>query len=244
MRLKWTGEMAAFLVDNAPGRTSDELADLFEARFGVRLTPSQLANACFRFGAKGRVRAGDFEAGHVPWNKGLPQDEWGMDEAAAARVRSGRFEAGNVPHNRRPIGYERVNKDGFVEVKVSDGRGRASKRNYRVKHAVEYERAHGSVPDGCAVVFADGDRRNFDPGNLVAVPKGLLVSVHHLGIPYSDRATLGAAVAIARVRGAARAAAMRHARTCAECGAEFFADHESQARCRACIERGRRHARS
>lgn len=242
--MKWTEEMAAFLVDNAPGRTSEELTDLFEGRFGARLTASQLANACFRFGAKGRVNTGDFETGSVPWNKGLPQDEWGMDEAAYARARSHRFEAGHVPHNRRPLGHERVDKDGFVEVKVSDGRGRASKRNYRAKHRVEYERAHGPVPDGCAVAFADGDRRNFDPENLVAVPKGLLFAVNHMGIPYSDRATLETAVAIARVRSAARAAALRHPRTCGECGGEFLADHESQMRCRSCIERGKRNARS
>lgn len=71
-----------------------------------------------------------------------------------------------------PVGSERDSGRGYVLVKVAEHpRVPQSKDNWRMKHVLAYERAHGPVPEGCVVVFADRDHSNFSPGNLVAVPR-------------------------------------------------------------------------
>lgn len=96
-----------------------------------------------------------------------------------------------------PIGSERDTGKGYVLVKVAEHpRVPQSKDNWRMKHVLAYERAHGPVPEGCVVVFADRDHSNFSPGNLVAVPRSLLGLLNGPGAPeWRDAETLSAAVA-------------------------------------------------
>lgn len=68
--------------------------------------------------------------------------------------------------NRLPLGTERVHEHAnTVWVKVSfDGK---EKQQWRPKHHVAWEKANGrKVPTGYRVVFKDGNKRNFDAGNL------------------------------------------------------------------------------
>lgn len=96
-----------------------------------------------------------------------------------------------------PVGSERDTGRGYVLVKVAEHpRVPQSKDNWRMKHVLAYERAHGPVPEGCVVVFADRDHSNFSPGNLVAVPRSLLGLLNGPGAPeWRDAETLSAAVA-------------------------------------------------
>jgi hypothetical protein len=67
------------------------------------------------------------------------------------------------------VGAER-NNSGIVEVKV------AEPHVWRSKHCLVWEAHHGrQVPDGHVVIFADRDRRNFAPNNLLLVSRGELV---------------------------------------------------------------------
>ena len=45
------------------------------------------------------------------------------------------FAKGNVPPNHRPVGSERISKDGYIEVKV------AEPNKWRLKQRVVYEEA-------------------------------------------------------------------------------------------------------
>jgi hypothetical protein len=62
-----------------------------------------------------------------------------------------------------PVGAERL-YNGYVEVKVS-------RSEWRWKHHLIWEQAHGVVPEGHMVCFADGDNRNFSLDNLAAVSR-------------------------------------------------------------------------
>lgn len=237
--MKWTDEMRGFFVGFVPGHSEAEIADAFEERFGVRLTEGQIGNAKTRFGVRSGTHGGRFEKGNTPPNKGVPMSEWGLAEEKAGRIRGSWFRKGSRPANAKPIGSERASKEGYIEVKVADGRGNG---NYRPKHVVVYEEHRGPVPDGCAVVFADGDRRNFDPGNLVAVPRSVLAQMNNMRIEWRDRETLRAAMAAAEVRIAAAKAERSMGRTCRECGAPFLPGFRNQSRCRACIDAKRKEA--
>lgn len=116
---------------------------------------------------------------------------------AANGRQSRRGNGGGRLDRRKPVGYEREAK-GYVLVKVApEATVPQSKDNWRLKHVVEWERANGrKVPEGHMVMFADGDRRNFDPSNLVAVPRTVIGLLNGPDAPeWHDADTLRSAVA-------------------------------------------------
>lgn len=126
---------------------------------------------------------------------------------------------------RVPVGTERVSKDGYVVVKVAEEATVAmSKDNWRLKHVHVWEQANGPLPEGMVVYFADGDRRNFDVGNLVAVPRRLVGTINSMGVPWHDAEELRAVVAMAEVKYRMREAWFSAERTCEVCGARFVPD--------------------
>lgn len=241
-RIKWTAEMEGFLRSFIPGHSEREIADAFEERFGVRPNKWHVKNAKVRLGVKSGTVGGRFTKGQAPANKGKTWDEMGISEKSRARMRKTWYEKGNEPHNgkRIPLGTERLTKDGYVQVKVRRLRKAKANDGWRMKHHLVWEEANGRpVPPSTMIVFADGDRRNFDPENLVAVPRRLWAVISHSGIPFADRDTLLSAMDIAKARAAAHGARMRK-RPCGVCGEEFTPRHPNQKTCDACLEAGLR----
>lgn len=149
----------------------------------------------------------------------------------------------------KPVGSTRVGKDGYLMVKVKEWPDRpCSKDNWRFKHHVEWERANGRpVPEGWTVFFADGDNRNFDPGNLVALPRKYIGQLNNPELPsYGDRETLLACVALCDLRTATLDAEAERPRECAVCGSTFTPTEVQRMykkpvqTCPSCIEQGRR----
>lgn len=137
-----------------------------------------------------------------------------------------------------PVGAERYGKGkGYVLVKVAESPTvPQSKDNWRLKHVVEYERAHGPVPDGCNVVMANRNPRDFSPGNLVAVPSRLMARINSIDSPdWNDAESLRACIAWCELNRAVNDAEMRMPRRCGVCGREFTPQGKSN-----WIERGRR----
>jgi hypothetical protein len=103
-----------------------------------------------------------------------------------------RFKPGHPGFNQgHSIGTEREKKD-FTEVKIGKG-----KYGWKFKHRLIWEAANGPVPDGHAVIFADGDKTNFDPDNLILVsPEENIVMIFNgLITPDRDLTKAGKAVA-------------------------------------------------
>lgn len=247
-RIKWDEGRIAWFRAFVPGHTESEISAEHERIYGTPLTENQIGCAKTAFGVKSGTHGGRFEKGMAPHNKGRTWAEQGISQESQERMRGTCFKKGEV--RDRPdgwikrIGYERVNKDGYVEVKVMDSRidGVQPKvpgqfnRNYRLKHQAVYEQVHGPIPRGCNVVFADGDRRNFDPENLVAVPRELWAVIARRGIEFWDKASLETAMNIARLD-RARTSAMKAPRSCKRCGREFEPRYAKQRTCDACLGR-------
>lgn len=239
----WAGhpEYDEFLAGFIPGHTEREIASAFEERFGIRLTRSQVKNAKQRTGVRSGTVPSRFEKGHVPANKGRTWDEMGIPEETRERMRRGQFKPGALPHNALglPIGSERVVGGGYIEVKVAErpsGRGPAHD-NWVPKQRLVWEEANGrELSADEIVVFADGDNRNFDPGNLVAMTKAEHAVIVRQGLSYADRATCETARTIARLKMAAAGAELRP-RRCGECGREFRLRFKGQRRCDRCLGR-------
>ena len=158
-----------FLENKYPGRNIEDLRQLFNKKFHRDMTWQQIRIAVH---SRGFVngRDGRFQIGHKPWNMGTK---------GLVKPNSGNFRKGQTPVNTRPLGAERITKDGFTEIKIRERNpytGAATR--YKHKHVHIYEQLHGRVPEGCCVFFRDGDRFNFEPGNLVLISRAELVRLN------------------------------------------------------------------
>ena len=85
----------------------------------------------------------------------------------ARKLNSGinfRFKKGCIPHNKKKIGDEFIHElTGYTFVKVGEPRQWVQKQRY------VYEQYYGKIPKGYNVIFADGNKKNFDIDNLMLV---------------------------------------------------------------------------
>lgn len=240
---KWTAEAEAWFREFVPGHSEREISAEHERLFGVPLTESQIGNAKHRLGVKSGTNGGRFQKGNVPHNKGRSWDEQGISPESQARSRATCFKKGQVSGiaavRKREIGFERVSKDGYIEVKVKDGLQGEANDNFRMKHQLVWEEANGQpVPPSTHIVFADGDKRNFDPDNLVAVPRSLWAAICKHRMQYHDAESLRACMNVARLYHAAYAASLTP-RRCQKCGRTFKPRYPHQRTCDGCLERMR-----
>ncbi len=153
-------EVRRFIKENYHGVGHKEMADLLNKTFGRNYTQMQMKAYYGRCKFDSGL-TGQFSIGHVPFNKGKEKFWIGGEET--------QFKKGNVPVNYRPVGSERVNVDGYIEIKVADP------NKWRLKHQVIWEKKSGPIPKGYAVIFGDGNTSNLNPDNLVLVSRQQLV---------------------------------------------------------------------
>jgi hypothetical protein len=161
-------EVCAFFEANNYGRSSQEMTDLLNATFGANYTRAQIK--CYRTNHHlNSGLTGRFEKGHEPYNKGQKRGNLpGMERT--------QFKPGHMPHNHRPVGSERVNRDGYRERKI------AEPKTWRAVHVLNWEAAHGPVPKGHKVIFKDGNRANPELANLLLVSNGDLAVMNKRGL--------------------------------------------------------------
>lgn len=132
-------------------------------------------------------RDGCFVEGQTAFNKGLHCAPGTGGRHPNAR--KSHFRKGHTPHNSKPVGHERVTKDGYIEINIDQVNPHTGyQRRYVQKHRYLWEIAHGPVPAGHALKCLDGDRQNTAPENWIAVPRGLLprLSGRWASIPYDQ----------------------------------------------------------
>ena len=154
--IRYTDEMLEWVQANQAGITRAELTELFNAKFDMDLGRGTLAALCKRKGWKSNIDA-RYPKGIVPWNK----DKKGYMGANATS-----FKKGQTPKNHRPVGSERITKDGYIQVKI------AEPRTWRLKHIVEWEKVNGKLPKGHCIRLLDGDKTNCDIDNLICISRG------------------------------------------------------------------------
>ena len=160
---RYTDEERAFLIEIVPGRSYAEIAEKFNARFSPPITTGQV-NSFIGNNKLDTGRTGRFYKGQPAHNKGK----------YSRRSPATEFAKGHVPHNYKPVGSTRISRDGYTEIKV------ANPRKWRQLHVVVFEKEHGRVPNGHVIIFADGNKQNVAPENLILVTRAeLLVLNRH-----------------------------------------------------------------
>lgn len=113
-------------------------------------------------------RTGHFERGQDPHNKGKPHPTRGR--AAETQFKKG-GRSGKAAMLYKPIGTERLCKDGYRERKVHDGMPLQSR--WRAVHLIEWEAINGPIPKGHCLKCL-GDKANTSPANWELISRGLL----------------------------------------------------------------------
>lgn len=174
-RKQYTKEQIDYLKElSDQGLFNSEIARLFNKRFGTNRTETAIQLMRAKYGLKTTAR-NYWPKGHEPWNKGMKGVNFGGKDT--------QFKTGNMPHNWVPIGSERITKDGYIQVKVQEG---AKQKNWRGKHILIWEEHNGPLPPGHAVIFGDGNKRNFDLDNLVLVTRAQLVRMNQSSLIHDD----------------------------------------------------------
>ena len=153
-------DVLAFFEANNKGRTAQEMTDLLNTTFGAEYTCQQI-KSCRARNHWDSGLTGQFKKGHTPHNKGRK----GVSHPGTERTQ---FKPGQMPRNHRPVGSERVNKDGYRERKIADP------KTWRAVHVLNWEAVHGPVPKGHTVVFKDGNKAHAAVENLMLVSRAEL----------------------------------------------------------------------
>lgn len=101
-----------------------------------------------------------FKKGSIPPNKGKK-----MSPEIYEKVKETMFKKGNSPVNHREVGSERINVDGYIEIKV------AEPNRWRLKHRLIWEQHNGIIPEGCNVQFKNHNTLDCRIENLYLISK-------------------------------------------------------------------------
>lgn len=161
--IKWKEhpEMVEFMMEYIPGHQEPEIRAEFEKRFGIVLTEGQIGNFKHLHRVKSGTHGGRFPKGHITHNKGKK-----MPKEVYEKAKGTMFRKGHIPENHKEVGSERINVDGYTEVKV------AEPNKWKLKQRFIYEEATGEkLTKNDVIIFLDGDRQNFDINNLVKMTR-------------------------------------------------------------------------
>lgn len=145
--------------------------DLYAAyvdKFGREISLEGFKALCDRLGLR-TGRNGRFEKGKVPANKGktMPYNA----NSARTQFKKGQL-SGTALERQKPIGSERLSKEGYIERKIHNGLPMQSR--WRGVHRINWEAIHGPVPKGCILKSLDGNKGNTDPANWQAMSRAVL----------------------------------------------------------------------
>jgi hypothetical protein len=162
-----------FIRDNCKGINTIQLTKLFNEYFKTNFTQPQIRNYMHRYGITNGVNC-TFKKGSVPINKGKK----GMP--SHPNMIATQFKKGVKPRNWLPVGSERINTDGYVDIKI------AEPNKWKGKHKIIWEEHHGAIPEGHVVIFGDRNRHNFDIDNLILVSKKQLLIMNQNRLIQND----------------------------------------------------------
>lgn len=188
-KIIYTKEQLDYLRDlGNKGLFNDDITKEFNKKFNTDKTEGAINSVRGKYKIHTKARYW-YKKGSIPWNKGLHYK-------AGGRSKETQFKKGEMPPNWVPIGSERITKDGYIQIKIQEGK---FQRNWRGKHILIWEEINGPLPDGHAIIFGDGDKRNFDIDNLILVTRAELLILNRKSLIKNDAEITKTGVNIARL---------------------------------------------
>lgn len=191
-KIKWSEhpEYVEWMISFIPGHSESQINDGFYEQFGIRMNRSQIKNFKSRFKVGSGTTGGEFRKGMPSWNKGRK-----VKSSTYEKMKPTMFNIGHRPTNYRPLGSERINVDGYTEIKISDP------NKWTLKQRKIWEDHYGEkLTRNEVIIFLDGNKQNFDIDNLCKLTRAELVRYNqdHL---YTDNHDISLVAAnIARIK--------------------------------------------
>lgn len=170
MRTMWTQEERETLIRLYPTHFAGEIAVILGKskpavyrmvlKLGLHAPKEKIRRAARMTANHPNSIAARFKKGHVSHNKGQK-----VSPDVYAKMQPTMFKKGHTPVNHREVGSERINVDGYIEVKV------AEPNKWRPKHRVIWEQHHGSIPRGFNVQFKNHNPLDCRIENLYLISK-------------------------------------------------------------------------
>lgn len=183
----YTDEERKFFKDYVYGHTYLEIKNEFENRFKKPITTgkikSYLGNNKLTTGLTGR-----FKKGCIPYNKGVKGVYYKGSEKTW-------FKKGCAPLNHREVNSERINKDGYIEIKI------AEPNKWVLKHRHVWETRYGKIPKGNIIIFRDNNKTNVDINNLICISKRENAMLNNTGLSVYKKELKDTAINIVRLKG-------------------------------------------
>lgn len=183
----YSKEEIEFLKEITPGRSNKEITEIFNQKFNLNISETAISAIRKKHHIK-TGNTGQFQKGSIPANKGKKKMWKGGEET--------QFKKGNMPHNWVPIGSERITKDGYIQIKVQEGK---LQHNWKGKHILIWEEHNGPVPKSHNIIFGDNNNRNFDINNLIMVSKAQMLYLSRNDLIKNDAEITKVAVKLADI---------------------------------------------
>lgn len=170
MKRNWTQEEIDTLSRLYPNHYAREIAEILgrgissihckAQSLGLESSREKIQRTGYESSKSPASIAARFQKGSVPLNKGKK-----VSPEVYSKMQPTMFKKGQTPVNHRDVGSERVNVDGYIEIKV------AEPNRWRLKHRVIWEQANGSIPKGYNVQFKNHNRQDCRIENLYIISK-------------------------------------------------------------------------
>lgn len=172
---KWTQHELDYLKLISWQRSRKDIARMFNNHFKSDIPLSAIVATMKRNNIQ-TGRTGCFSKGHIPHNKGQK-----MSPEVYEKAKTTMFKKGNIPPNYRPVGSERITKDGYVEIKIADP------NKWELKQRYIYSQHHGEISKDDIVIFLDGDKSNFSINNLKLITRKENLYINQNRLRFNDR---------------------------------------------------------
>jgi len=176
-RQYWNSDQEQVVLKHYADSTPQELEMLLNNVF----VAAQINHKAKKLGVKKSdeylIRFGILENGKFCKNRNTHNK--GKRFISGGRSIETRFKPGLTPPNHKPVGSTRTTVDGYLEIKVAEGR-----RQWKPLHHKVWKDTHGIYPEkGTAIIFRDGNKKNCNIDNLELISRKQLMqrnTVHNL----------------------------------------------------------------
>lgn len=187
-RHNYTEEEYQFLIDNVKGISLKELTKKFNKKFNTNVTEIAIQCQKNKLKIKSEYSPSWFKKGEEPYNKGVP-----MTKEQYQKCKNTMFKKGEAPPRTHNIGDEVIDIYGYRYIKIAQPDVWVTKSRYI------YEKTYGKLKKNQQVIFADGNKSNFDIDNLIAVKKSEMLIINKNGLYKKNKELTKTGVNIARL---------------------------------------------
>ena len=181
-KAKFSNECLEFIEANYKGIDNKTLTRMVNEKFNTSYDWQQVKYIKIKYGWVSGVRGGELNVGK---NTGKVSKE------RYEKMKKTMFKKGYEPKHKKPIGAEVKGKYTFV--KMSDGK-------YKLKHHLVWEQHNGEIPKGHMIIFADGDKTNYNIENLLCVTKQELTMINRYYKIHADADLTKTSLLLAKIR--------------------------------------------